>query len=706
MIFDWPGVRLGPQDWDNFESQEEFRVGADDERFTVVVNPESDGGEGHSSAGQREGKSLVRKKLSGWFYRVKYKYWVLQARWRAAGQKGKHGKKTRVFEPPLVEIWRISCGALPRQVALLTLKFEKFAQIWSLLIKELGKPSYLYSNGLTEAAQDDLFNLRQFQPGVPHHYVEDVADLKLLKECVPTPTCSLVVPPRRRTTSCPIEPKLLAAYHAREDVWDGPITPNPIAIDGKYYLLFRSEALLEALAFGFDGIHDHLRRVVDRYQSHPDALCEVVVGRITRFDNHEVDDYPRLRVIDHLSLREEILEETFSLLPPHPRTDREMTAEMTVEWQTNALILMSDLVRMFDADFLTRSVAPKHAAALRGERERFQGAVVAALHKIGTDPNTAWVSTRYAFFSLDGYKYFPTLIHADEEYFKDHLAKAIDRAVENCCRIMRQAIENARELALLGLPPVPIAALAMDDIYQDATRSFRLGHFREVTRLWHRQQPLPGSEEDDGLDGKPASPEKATTDKREGDSPRVSDHGLALDLATKDPVRFRQALGEWEINSLKLLTQLHETAPDFAWGLNLVPPILRSHFESCQLASRTLRKIGFYAGTIGEHQVAESERTRIQWMAKAHHDLNDQAFTEWRDIGSISEKTIARMQERGLKLDEELKKWATLMDGSALVRSPVRSLLHRWQQLLAKRLWRKAERIQHNRIQSWQRKSP
>jgi hypothetical protein len=168
LIFNWPGIEMGPGDWDRFLTQNEFSIGADHETFKFHLNP-------HQARETAEKGSVKKNSAEPEFYSKSV--WVYRAegreKKRLEAEQPKNNEATerpaegiRFFEPPSLSITRHFKGSFERQVALLSLKLDNFETLKTKLDSALDSPSYRYSDGLDACSHQDPIDFRRLAPSV------------------------------------------------------------------------------------------------------------------------------------------------------------------------------------------------------------------------------------------------------------------------------------------------------------------------------------------------------------------------------------------------------------------------------------------------------------------------------------------------------------------------------------------------------------
>jgi hypothetical protein len=473
--------------------------------------------------------------------------------------------------------------------------------------------------------------------------------LELLKQLLPTPACFLVTPPRNRTTLCPVGLEQLRPF-VDQDVWDGCVTRKPVLINGKYHILFRSQNLAGSLTFALNAIHDSLQTIVDRYLDHPDQKEMVTIGRHDRYD--EADYNPEAEApiavlvdrLDHLKL-------ILANLPEFPSPD-ESDPEVIEEWMGHIQMITSHLVRLFDADFLTASLPPAMALALQQEIGAFRRAIAEVLITVRDNDTCSWASSRTVVFSIKGARIFQKNLHFSEETYADFLVSRIIRETLKRGRIVRQAIENAREFALLGLPPYLIAALAIDDLYGSAAMS--VGN--NLLKFLEKEQ-TDGVSFDEKFSSDSVDPddENSTIDPKM--APLMSEASPGVDHEVESADQFRAILRTVKIDSLERLWQINENLPFDLRPLHFIPEVLRNHWNGIGKAQRALDLVSGYSGEKGQHQVSEKERLELSGTLRYERAQNDRFFGIWLSGGDMDSTCMKQLAKSEARLKEVLEKW-------------------------------------------------
>ncbi len=126
LIFNWPGIEMGPGDWDRFLTQNEFSIGPDHETFKFHLNPHQSRETGEKGSVKKNSAEPEFYSKSVWVYRAECREKKLLEKEQHKNNEAteRPAEDIRFFEPPSLSITRHFKGSFERQVALLSLKLD------------------------------------------------------------------------------------------------------------------------------------------------------------------------------------------------------------------------------------------------------------------------------------------------------------------------------------------------------------------------------------------------------------------------------------------------------------------------------------------------------------------------------------------------------------------------------------------------------
>ena len=420
-----------------------------------------------------------------------------------------------------------------------------------------------------------------------------------------------------------------------------------------------------ALAFSLDDIHYSLQTIVHRYLDHSHSQRMVMIGRAASYDDgdyspeaehvfHVLDDR-----LDHLKL----------LLTELPQFPKKSGPKVVEEWMGHIELVTSHLVRLFDADFLTASIPRAMALALHQEIEAFRKTVAKVLITIRDHAVSEWVSSPTCLFSTKGARNLCRLVGGSEASYDGFLLLRIMRETLNSGRIMRQAIENARELALRGLPPCPIAALAIDDLYWNAAAALSEGFIKQIRE--ERAGEVRFNEE---FLSNFADADAANSTVSPGGIPSPSETSPEPDFELRSADQLRAILREVGIVSLERFLQINENLPADMLPVQFIPKTLWNHLDKISQVQKALDLVSGYSGEKGQHQVSEKERLELSGTVRYERTQNRRLFGIWLSTGEFDDECLKQITKGEARLNAALEKWEPLLNGSAIATGPIKPL--------------------------------